>query len=168
MPKEDQGVQKKRFQLIPRTLTFLFNENKVLLIKGSDNKRLWAGLYNGIGGHVEPGEDVVTSAIREFYEETGLHLHDIRLCGVVTIDVGADTGVGIFVFQGNSYTGKLSSSEEGSLEWIDLQRLTQLPLVEDLPVIIPAVLAIRKDAAPFSAHYHYELDGKLNISFHRS
>jgi 8-oxo-dGTP diphosphatase len=42
MPKSDQGVQTKRYQIIPRVLIFIFDGDRVLLIKGAPNKRLWA------------------------------------------------------------------------------------------------------------------------------
>ena len=34
------------------------------------------------GGHVEPGESVTQSVVREVFEETGLRLRHPRLCGV--------------------------------------------------------------------------------------
>jgi hypothetical protein len=42
MPQTDQGVFHERYMVIPRCLIFVKKENKVLLIKGSPNKRLWA------------------------------------------------------------------------------------------------------------------------------
>lgn len=40
----------------------------------------WSGLTFP-GGHVEPGETVVASVIREVREETGLTVSDLRSCG---------------------------------------------------------------------------------------
>ena len=51
--------------LIPRTLIFLTCRDLVLLLKGAPHKRLWANRYNGIGGHIERGEDVLTAAQRD-------------------------------------------------------------------------------------------------------
>jgi len=72
MPVTDQGLNQDRYMLIPRTLIFLTRGDKILLIKGAANKRLWANLYNGIGGHIEPGEDILSAARRELKEETNL------------------------------------------------------------------------------------------------
>jgi len=55
MPQSDQGVTRDRYMLIPRTIIFLRRGDFCLLIKGAPTKRLWAGKYNGVGGHVERG-----------------------------------------------------------------------------------------------------------------
>jgi len=48
-----------------RTLCFIENGNDILLLKGASTKRLYPNLFNGVGGHVEAGEDVLTSLRRE-------------------------------------------------------------------------------------------------------
>ena len=71
----------------------------MLLLLGGAKKRLWAGRYNGLGGHVEPGEDIYTSARREVREEAGLEVHDLRLRCVVHADAGDPVaGILFFVF----------------------------------------------------------------------
>ena len=61
-----QGVSQDRYTVIPRVLIFPFaSDGKVLLLKGAPHKRIWAGLWNGIGGHVEAGESIIQAAQRE-------------------------------------------------------------------------------------------------------
>ena len=167
MGVEAQGLQVRRYHVVPRTLIFLTREEEeVLLLKGAPNKRLWAGLYNGVGGHVQPGEDVLRAAQRELLEETGLEA-DLWLCGVVTIDVNPQEGVVLFVFRGEPRTphAPLRPSVEGSLAWVPLEQWQTLPLVEDLPLLLPRVLAARPGQPPFFAHYTYDDQGKLLIAF---
>lgn len=69
MPASDQGVHLPRYKVIPRTLIFLVHGEEILLIRGAPTKRLWANRYNGLGGHVEHGEDPLSAAKRELREE---------------------------------------------------------------------------------------------------
>ncbi len=52
---QEQGTHFARYPVIPRALIFLFTGDSVLLLKGAPDKRIWPGLYNGIGGHIEAG-----------------------------------------------------------------------------------------------------------------
>jgi 8-oxo-dGTP diphosphatase len=163
MPKEDQGVSKDRYMLIPRVLVFIFNGDRVLLIKGAAHKRIWANRYNGVGGHVERSEDILSAARRETFEETGLDMPELELCGMVNIDTGEDIGIGVFVFRGKYAGGELVESREGKVEWISLEETNGLPLVEDLPFLLQNVSQHSKNRCPFSAHYSYDHSGHLVI-----
>jgi 8-oxo-dGTP diphosphatase len=163
MPKSDQGINRERYMLIPRVLIFLAREDKVLLIKGAPTKRLWAGKYNGVGGHVERGEDVLSAARRELWEETGL-ASDLRLVGTVTVDAGESVGVGLYVFAGECLEGEPRPSEEGTLEWLSTSELATRPLVEDVAVLLARILPMRADDPPFAARSFY-VDGNLKVEF---
>jgi len=167
MPVSDQGNQHGRYMLVPRTLLFLVRNKQVLLIKGSANKHLWANQYNGVGGHIERGEDVLTAARRELLEETGLEGVKLWLCGTILIDTGKEVGIAIFVLRGecpDHVAWELVPSDEGSLEWISFEHVVSLPLVEDLATLLPRVLAMQPGDLPFSARYSYDQDGRLEIN----
>lgn len=168
MAAPQQGLDKSRYQFVPRVLIFLTRGADVLLIKGAPTKRVWPNLYNGLGGHVEQGESVWNAARREVEEESGLKDLSLWLCGVVAIDTGdAAAGILMFLFRGEA-KGEIHSSSEGELEWVPTSRVAALPLVEDLPTLLPLVLPMRRGDAELWGFYSYGEDGKLKIEFESS
>lgn len=165
MPASEQGTSGNRYQVIPRTLIFITRGDALLLIKGAPTKRLWANKYNGIGGHIERGEDALSAARRELQEETGLQDVTLRLVGTILIDAGAGAGIALYVFSGQNETGALIESAEGQLEWVPIPRLADYALVEDLPIILPRVLNHQTGDPPFSARYFYDKQDRLQIVF---
>jgi len=86
MPVIDQGFEETKYQIISRTLIFLFDSNnQVLLIKGADTKHRWPGKYNGIGGHIEGGEDILEAGLRELQEESGIKDVELSLIGQIMV-----------------------------------------------------------------------------------
>ncbi len=163
MPKSEQGLSSNRYQVIPRTLIFIFNKDKVLLLKGAPTKRIWANLYNGIGGHIEAGEDVITSARRELKEEAGITACNFRLVGTLLVDVNPNQGIALFVLRGEYCGGELKESDEGSLEWFDVHNINDLPALPDLKVILPLITRMKNESPPFSAHSFYDSDDELRV-----
>jgi 8-oxo-dGTP diphosphatase len=170
MGKSDQGIETSqgRYTVLPRVLVFVFSEGDVLLLKGAPTKRLWANRYNGLGGHVEASEDVYGAARREVMEEAGLVVRDLRLRGVVNVDTGQATGILFFVFSASCDTRATRASEEGTLEWVPLDRIGQYKLVEDLPALLARVQgedAGAQTAGLFFARYSYDVEDRLQIAF---
>jgi 8-oxo-dGTP diphosphatase len=161
----EQGLQFAKYSVIPRTLVFVFRGNDVLLIKGAQDKKIWAGLYNGIGGHVEPGEDVLFSARRELQEETGLMQIPLHLCGQVMIDTGTAQGVALFVFKGTTDQTGIIPSDECQPEWIPIQSLSSIEMVRDLYQLLPRVIHWQMGDDLIVARYHYSSEGKIEAEF---
>ena len=164
MPQSDQGIARDRYMLIPRVLIFLTRGGSVLLLKGAPKKRLWAGKYNGVGGHIEQGEDALTAANRELFEETGLR-SALRLAGTVIVDAGERVGVCLFIFRGESESGEPSPSAEGQAAWIPLSQLKDYPLVEDVAVLLNHLRGMSEFERPFSARSYYDAQEKLRVVF---
>jgi 8-oxo-dGTP diphosphatase len=82
--------------------------------------------YKGLifpGGHIENEEPIVDSVIREIYEETGLTISNLELCGVK--DWITDEGIRyiVFLYKTGTYSGNVRSSSEGRVFWMSLDEL---------------------------------------------
>ena len=133
------------------------------------------GLWNGLGGKIEPGEPPLRAVRREVLEESGLDLDGarrLRYAGVVTWEeVGSCTTVGTGGGSGSTYksggmytfiaelTGETPltedrDSEEGLLGWRPLAWVCDPEnpaVVGNIPRFLPPMLS---DEEP--AHYHCE------------
>ena len=83
----------------------------------------WSGLTFP-GGHVEPGETVVASVIREVQEETGLTVSNLQNCGYIQwYNPVRESQYFVFLFKTSSYNGELKGSAEGNVKWMTLDEM---------------------------------------------
>ncbi|GGG10638.1 7,8-dihydro-8-oxoguanine triphosphatase [Paenibacillus albidus] len=109
--------------------------NKVLV---QERVKSWKGI-SFPGGHVEDGESLIDSAIREVREETGLTISSLESCGIIYW-YNDETGEKFFVFNYRTdiFSGELlDKTEEGRVFWIDKDDLKKLPLSEGMRERLP-------------------------------
>jgi len=108
-------------------LCLIQDGNRVLL--QNRIKEDWKG-YTFPGGHVEPGESFVDAVIREMKEETGLNILNPKIVGIKQFPI-EDGRYIVLLFKATEFTGNVSSSDEGEMEWIDVDKLSEINVVED-------------------------------------
>ncbi|MBD3299768.1 MAG: NUDIX domain-containing protein [Candidatus Moranbacteria bacterium] len=126
----------------PLTLIYLIDSGKVLMLKRSPKKEMVAGEWLGLGGKLEPGEDLIDSAKREFVEETGLTIHDPVLRGTFTWMSASKYAGTLFIFTATKYEGDLlKKCDEGELAWQNIDTLEKLKgLAAHQKLFLPKIL----------------------------
>jgi 8-oxo-dGTP diphosphatase len=100
------------------------------------------GKYNGLGGKLEAGEDVVACIRREIREEAGLECVELRLRGTISWPGFGKQGEDWFgfIFVIDRWSGQpRPDNPEGKLEWVAVERLLELPLWEGDRFFLPLV-----------------------------
>ena len=126
----------------------LENGKVILQYRSPERYKKWSG-YAFPGGHIEEGESLAESVIREVYEETGLTIAAPKLVAVK--DWEPDEGIRyiVFCYKATEFTGKLRSSDEGEVSWVEKDQLEKLDLSYDM---LP-LLEVMED--PDLSEYYY-------------
>lgn len=100
------------------------------------------GKYNGLGGKLDANEDVVSGMCREIFEEAGIECTSLHLRGTISWPGfgknGEDWFGFIFLIDGWTGTPK-SENPEGTLTWIEIGKILELPLWEGDRYFLPLV-----------------------------
>ena len=101
------------------------------------------------GGHIEEGESLAESVIREIYEETSLTIANPKLVAVKDWEPDEGGRYIVFCYKATEFTGQLRSSEEGEVSWVAMDQLEKLDLSHDM---LP-LLEVMED--PDLSEYYY-------------
>ena len=140
------------------------NQGQTLLLhrvkKENDlNKDKWIG----VGGGFEDKESPEDCLLREVWEETGLALTSYRYRGIVTFVSDEWETEYMHLFTADGFTGELKACDEGTLEWVEDDRVPTLPTWEGDRLFLQL---LAEEAPFFSLKLRYEGDtlaeAKLN------
>ncbi|HEV3437840.1 MAG TPA: 8-oxo-dGTP diphosphatase [Gemmata sp.] len=127
------------------TLGYVFSPDRQRVLMIHRNARAGDahfGKYNGLGGKLEPGEDVVSGLCREIREEAGIDCESVELAGTISWPGFGKQGEDWFgfIFRITEFRGTpLTSNPEGTLEWVEVKRMLSLPLWEGDRFFLPLI-----------------------------
>ena len=144
----------KRTEIVTITnMCMIYDGTKVLVQEKVDDD------YCGItfpGGHVEQGESFTDAVIREVLEETGLKISSPILCGIKDWTNDDGSRYMVLFYKTDKFEGELSSSEEGDVHWIELEKMKKSNLAEGMDKMLEVFLN-----DDISEYFFRKVDGKL-------
>jgi 8-oxo-dGTP diphosphatase len=130
---------------IVATLGYVLSHDKQSVLMLHRNTRLedqHYGKYNGLGGKLEPDEDIVSGMQREIHEEAGITAHTLTLRGTINWPGFGKHGehwLG-FIFRIAGWDGiPYTHNPEGTLEWVNITAIATLPMWEGDHHFLPLV-----------------------------
>lgn len=115
-------------KVILTNMCMIYDDSGNVVVQNRVDKN-WHG-FAFPGGHVERGESFTDAVIREVYEETGLIVSELQMCGIK--DWVREDGIRYIVhlYKTNKFEGELKSSDEGEVMWIPINKFYELDLAE--------------------------------------
>ena len=131
---------------------FLFRKNRVLLLERAPHKHFSPGRWTGVGGRVEPDEmaNLEAAALREVGEEAGIAAQDVDNLHIRVVLTRLEDGdvTTVVFFTGHTDHEALRRCDEGRLQWIELDRIADLDLVENAGYALNLALQEKKAGFP--------------------
>jgi 8-oxo-dGTP diphosphatase len=150
---------------IHQTVCYILDGERLLLIRRAAGL-FGAGKWSGLGGKIEAGESKEQACVREVYEESGLHVDDLKYHGALEFKIeNTPESIMMHVFSTASCKGQLTESSEGILRWIDFDQIPYREMWDDSRFWLPLLI----EGKDFSGVFHFDqqvskvLDYKLDV-----
>lgn len=140
----------------------IFCDGDVLLLKRSPTKKVDPGVYSGIGGKVEPGEDFYSAIIREIEEETGIkEVFNLRPYSLTQHPFPPTDAEWVNLYFMCTIPDKIEvpETDDGAFDWINPKEAINLPMVPDLKRYLK-ILEENPKAFIFGYFYYSETEPK--------
>jgi 8-oxo-dGTP diphosphatase len=145
------------------------DEDRVLMVhRNARGHDLHLGKYNGLGGKLEPGENIVSGMCRELLEEAGITVTDLQLRGTISWPGFGKNGEDWFgfIFVIHAFSGSVPErNSEGDLRWVPRHEILDLPLWPGDRYFLP--LVFDADPRPFHGVMPYADGQPLDWQVHR-
>lgn len=117
-------------------------QETLLIHRNSRDDDHHLGKYNGLGGKLEPDEDIIAGLKREIREEAGIECVKIELRGTISWPGFGKQGEDWFgfIFKVTKFSGTpFTENPEGTLSWVPVEDILDLPLWEGDKYFLPLV-----------------------------
>ena len=115
-------------------MCMVYDDNGNVLVQNRLNPD-WPGITFP-GGHVDAGESFTDAAIREVFEETGLTISELEMCGIKDWFRDDGTRYVVLLYKTNKFTGTLVSSDEGEVFWVPLSDMPNMNLPDSMRTML--------------------------------
>jgi 8-oxo-dGTP diphosphatase len=149
----------------PATLVFVLDGDRVLLIR--KKRGLGAGMINGPGGRLEPGETPIECAVRETEEELGITPTGLHLAGENSFVFVDGYSVHVHVFVASGWTGEPRETEEAVPLWTPRDEIPYDEMWQDDRLWVPHMLAGRRFLGRFIFEGETMLDHRVSVGVSR-
>ena len=171
--KIDDVQKMSRKSRVPKIFTLTFpvkitSVDSIMVLLGMKKRGFGVGKYNGFGGKIEPGEDILKAAIREMKEECGLEgkPESMKFMGVLNFLSPIDTDATVYVFVCDEFEGEPTVTDEMSVKWLHEDDIPYDMMWADDIHWLPYVLKGKEIAGVFVFRDGEELD-HLSLSISR-
>ncbi|MBO5376789.1 MAG: 8-oxo-dGTP diphosphatase [Ruminiclostridium sp.] len=119
--------------VILTNMCMIYDGDRVLVQDKKDDS--WGGITFP-GGHVENGESLTDAVIREVYEETGLIVSELQLCGIKNWFNNDGSRYMVIFYKTDKFSGEIKSSEEGEVFWTTVDEMKKMNLAEGMDMML--------------------------------
>ena len=123
--------------IILTNMCMIYDGDRVLVQDKKDDS--WGGITFP-GGHVENGESLTDAVIREVYEETGLIVSELQLCGIKNWFNNDGSRYMVIFYKTDKFSGEIKSSEEGEVFWTTVDEMKKMNLAEGMDMMLELFL----------------------------
>ena len=121
------GIMSRKSEIELTSMCLIYDEERILVQEKVGTK--YEGGLVFPGGHVEDNESLKESVIREMKEETGLTIKNPQLCGIKDWIQEDGSRYIVILYKANEYEGKIQSSREGRIFWLDRKDIPNAHLI---------------------------------------
>jgi 8-oxo-dGTP pyrophosphatase MutT (NUDIX family) len=131
------------------TLCLLLKEDKILL--AIKKRGFGVGRWNGTGGKVKDGEDILNAALRETKEEIGVEIKNPEKFGLFHFKFPhkPEWDQDVHLFVSDSWIGEPQETEEMKPQWFNFSEIPYDKMWSDDILWLPRVLKGEKLEADF-------------------